>query len=57
MEALRAIYGCLESALLWYHLYSSTLQQMDFKLNRVQHVCLKQNYGRLTVHCDLLCQR
>ena len=33
MKVLRAIYGGLESALLWYQLYSSTLQTMGFKLN------------------------
>ena len=27
LKVLRAIYGCLESALLWYQLYSSTLQK------------------------------
>ena len=33
LKVLRAIYGCLESALLWYSLYSSTLQGMGFTLN------------------------
>ena len=33
LQVLRAIYGCLESALLWYNLYSSTLQKMGFTLN------------------------
>ena len=33
LKVLRAIYGCLESALLWYNLYSSTLEKMGFKLN------------------------
>ena len=33
MCVLRALYGCLESALLWYELYSSTLCKMGFKLN------------------------
>ena len=30
---LRAIYGCIESALLWYELYAKTLKGMGFKLN------------------------
>ena len=30
---LRALYGCLESALLWYNLYSSTLEKIGFKIN------------------------
>ena len=33
VRVLRALYGCIESALLWYELYSSTLQDMGFKLN------------------------
>ena len=33
LRVLRAIYGCLESALLWYNLYSSTLQKVGFELN------------------------
>ena len=33
LRVLRALYGCLESALLWYQLYSSTLQKMGFELN------------------------
>ena len=30
---LRALYGCLELALLWYDLYSSTLCKLGFALN------------------------
>ena len=33
VRVLRALYGCLESALLWYNLYSTTLKDMGFKLN------------------------
>ena len=33
VRVLRAIYGCLESALLWYNLYSSTLVNLGFELN------------------------
>ena len=29
----KALYGCVQSALLWYELYSSTLQEMGFELN------------------------
>ena len=29
----RAIYGCIESAMLWYDLYVSVLEKMGFKLN------------------------
>ena len=33
VKILRAIYGCIESALLWYELYVKTLKGMGFKLN------------------------
>ena len=29
----RALYGCIQSALLWYELYSTTLMEMGFTLN------------------------
>ena len=29
----KALYGCVQSALLWYELYSTTLQDMGFVLN------------------------
>ena len=32
-RVLRALYGCIESAPLWYQLYSTTLQDMGFVLN------------------------
>lgn len=33
MKVLRVIYGCIESALLWYQLYVKTLKGLGFKLN------------------------
>ena len=30
VRVLRALYGCIESALLWYELYSSTLKKIGF---------------------------
>ena len=33
VKVLRAIYGCIFSALLWYELFSSTLEEMGFKIN------------------------
>jgi predicted secreted hydrolase len=33
LKLLKALYGCVQSALLWYELFSSTLQGMDFTLN------------------------
>ena len=34
MEILMAIYGCIESALRWYELYSQTLEKEGFVINR-----------------------
>ena len=31
---LRALYGCIQSALLWYNLYSSTLVEEGFTINQ-----------------------
>ena len=33
LELLKALYGWVQSALLWYELFSSTLQGMGFELN------------------------
>ena len=33
VRVLSALYGCIESAMLWHELYSSTLQLMGFELN------------------------
>ena len=33
MKVLRAIYGCLESVMLWYNLYVTTSKGMGFELN------------------------
>jgi hypothetical protein len=33
LRLLKALYGCVRSALLWYELFSSTLQEMGFELN------------------------
>ena len=33
LELLKALYGCVQSALLWYNLFTGTLQSMGFKLN------------------------
>jgi hypothetical protein len=33
VELLKALYGCIKSALLWYNLFTSTLAEMGFELN------------------------
>jgi hypothetical protein len=33
LQLLKALYGCVKSALLWYELFVSTLQEMGFILN------------------------
>ena len=33
LQLMKALYGCVRSALLWYELFSTTLQGMGFELN------------------------
>ena len=33
MRVLRSLYGCIEAALLWYKLFSTTLTDMGFEIN------------------------
>ena len=33
LQVLQAIYGCIESAMLWYKLFTDTLSKMGFKVN------------------------
>ena len=33
VELLKALYGCMKSALLWYNLFTTTLKDMGFELN------------------------
>ena len=33
LQVLRALYGCIESAMLWYALFTSTLIKMGFEIN------------------------
>jgi hypothetical protein len=33
LELLKALYGCVQSVLLWYELFSGTLKGMGFELN------------------------
>jgi hypothetical protein len=33
LELLKALYGCVQSALLWYNLFTGTLEGMGLKLN------------------------
>jgi len=35
LKVLKAIYGCIESALLWYDLFSSTLVNLGWTINKV----------------------
>ena len=34
MRLHKALYGCMQSALLWYRTFAGKLKAMDFKLNR-----------------------
>ena len=44
VRLIKAIYGCVQSALLWYELFSETLQKMGFVLNP---------YDRCVANCDI----
>ena len=33
LRLLKALYGCIESALMWYNLYKNTLEKEGFVLN------------------------
>jgi Reverse transcriptase (RNA-dependent DNA polymerase) len=33
LRLLKALYGCVQSALLWYNLFTGTLQKLGYKLN------------------------
>ncbi len=33
IQLLKALYGCVKSALLWYELFTGTLEELGFKLN------------------------
>ena len=36
LQLLKALYGCVQSALLWYELFSSTLEKEGFVINPVE---------------------
>ena len=42
LQLLKALYGCVQSGLLWYELFSTTLQDMGFKLNPYEP-CIANN--------------
>ena len=33
IKAVRAVYGCIQSTLLWYNLYTNTLKDISFEIN------------------------
>ena len=43
LKLLRALYGCIESALLWYNLFSSTLINMGFEINPYDRCIANKN--------------
>jgi Ca2+-binding EF-hand superfamily protein len=52
MRVKRAIYGCIESALLWYDLFTTTLQGMGFKVNDYDRcIATKQINGKQCTIC------
>ena len=43
LKVLRAIYGCIESALLWYNLYTQTLKAEGYILNEYDRCVANKN--------------
>ena len=43
MKVLRAIYGCIESALQWYNLYTQTLKSEGYILNEYDRCVANKN--------------
>ena len=54
VQVLKALYGCIESALLWYDLYSTTLQKMGFKINPYDRCVANKmiNGSQCTIYVD-----
>ena len=43
LKVLRAIYSCIESALLWYNLYTQTLKAEGYILNEYDRCVANKN--------------
>ena len=43
LKVIRAIYGCIQSALLWYNLYSATLEKEGYKINPYDRCVANKN--------------
>ena len=43
VQVLKALYGMIESALLWYELYSTVLKEEGFEINKIDK-CIAQKY-------------
>ena len=39
---LREIFGCINPALLWFNLFSTTIQDLDFRNKTLLYVCFEQ---------------
>ena len=56
LRLLKALYGCIESALLWYLLYTETLVKLGFKLNPydkcVANQLINKNQCTITWYVD-----
>jgi hypothetical protein len=40
VELLKALYGCMKSALLWYNLFTTALKNLGFELNPPYNLCV-----------------
>jgi hypothetical protein len=51
VQLIKAIYGCVKLALLWYKLFSTSLKEMGFVLRFV----LIERIGRKWAHAPIAC--
>ena len=52
LQILKALYRCIESALLWYDLFANTLKDMGFKVNPYDKcVANKMIHGKQCTIC------
>ena len=56
LRVLRAIYGCIESALQWYVLYKTTLEKEGFKLNPYNLCIANKDINEKAVYYMLVCR-
>ena len=52
----KALYGCVQSALLWYHTFTKELMSQGFTLNRYDSYIANKSNSWKSVHSLLVCK-